>query len=97
MHARVMTFQVRPGMIDQMIGLVRDSLVPVAASQPGFRGGLALTDRERERIIAVTLWDSEADVVAGETNGYLQGQLGTLADLIETAPVRERYEVSLQV
>ena len=97
MHARMMTFQVRPGMIDQMIGLVRDSLVPVAASQQGFRGGFALTDRERERVVGVTLWDSEADMIAGENNTYLQGQLGKLADLVESAPVREHYEVSLRV
>jgi heme-degrading monooxygenase HmoA len=96
MYARMMRFQVRPGMIDRMIDVVRDSLVPIAHARPGFRGGIALTERTAGEIIGLTLWETESDMVAGENDGYLQGNLEALTDLLQGAPVRQHLEVSLR-
>ena len=70
--------------------------MPVARGQ-GFRGGFTLTDCNASKILAVTLWQSESDLIAGETDGYLQEQVGRIADLMANSPVREHHEVSLQV
>jgi heme-degrading monooxygenase HmoA len=95
MHARVTTFQVRAGRIDEVIAMTRDSVLPDAREQKGYRGVLVLTDRAASKIVAVSLWETETDMIAGEA-GYLPGQGGKLADLISGRTVREHYEVSVQ-
>ena len=46
--------------------------------------------------ISISLWDSEADMTAGEGSGYYQQQLGKFKDVFGAPPVREAYEVSVQ-
>ena len=96
MYARMITFQVRQGMIDSMIAITQDSLVTVAKEQQGFRGGIALTDRGAGKIIGLTLWESESDMVSGENDGYLQVQVGSVEDLLADTPILQHFEVSIQ-
>ena len=70
MYARMTTFQARQRMIDSMISITQDSLVTVAKARQGFRGGIALTDRGAGKIIGLTLWETESDMVSGENDGY---------------------------
>jgi hypothetical protein len=44
--------------------------------------------------ISITLWATEADLLAGESSGYLAEQLGKLAPYFTAPPEREVYEVS---
>jgi heme-degrading monooxygenase HmoA len=96
MHARVTTFQVQPGKIDEVIDITRDSVLPDAREQKGFRGELLLTDRNASKVIAVSLWEAETDMIAGEIGDYLPRQGARLADLISGQTIREHYEVSVQ-
>lgn len=95
-HARVLTATAQPGKSDEGMQIVRDSILPVSRQQPGFKGGLWLLDRSTGKVIAITLWETEADLLAGEASGYLQEQLGKVAHVLATQVVREAYEVSVQ-
>ena len=95
-HARVLTATVHPGKTDEGVQIVRDSVLPVTRQQPGFKGELLLTEHSQNKVIVITLWETEADLLAGETSGYLQEQLGKVAHLLATQVVREVYEVSVQ-
>ena len=97
MHARVVLTQLQPGKTDESIRIYRDSVVPAAKKQKGFKGGLLLTDRNTGKGISVSLWDTEADMKASETSGYYQQQIGKFAGILAGPPVRETYEVSVQV
>ncbi len=97
MHARVVTVQIQPGKMDETIGLFRDSVVPAAKAQKGFKGAYLLTNRSTGKGIAVSLWETEADLTAGETSGYYQEQIAKFGQLFAEPPLREAYEVSLQV
>ncbi len=96
MYARVTIAQVQPGKINEGIQIVRDSLLPAARQQQGFKGALLLTDQSSNKTIAITLWETEADMKAGETSGFYQAQLAKVASLVTAPPVREAYEVSAQ-
>lgn len=96
MHARVTTVQAQPGKIEEAIGIARDSAVPAAKEQPGFKGLTLLSDFDTGKSIVITFWDSEADMQASETSGYYQEQLGKIASVIAGPPVRESYEVTIQ-
>ena len=95
MHARVMTGLIQPGKMDEMILIYRDSIMPTAKEQKGFKGGILLTDPHTNKIISISLWETEADMKAGEASGYLQQQVGKVAPTLAAPSVREAYEVSV--
>ena len=97
MHARVVTVQVQPGKIEETIRIYRDSVAPAAKQQKGFKGALLLTDPNTGKGISVTLWETEADLKAGEASGYYQEQIAKFGAVFAAPPAREAYEVSLQV
>ena len=97
MNARVVMVQSQPGQRDEMIRIYQESVVPVAQQQPGFKGALLLTDRHSDKGISITLWESEAAMVAGETSGYYQEQIRKFGTVFAAPPNREHYEVSVQV
>jgi len=96
MLARVTIVQVDLNKFDETIGIYRDSVIPAAKSQKGYRGAYLLTDRKTGKGISITLWDSEEDAIANEQSGYYQEQLGKFKDFFTAPPVREGYEVSVQ-
>jgi heme-degrading monooxygenase HmoA len=96
-YARVLTTTVQPGKMDEGMQIVRDSILPAARQQPGFKGGFWLQDRGTGKIMAITLWATEADLLAGESSGYYQAQIAKVAHVLATQVVREAYEVAIQV
>jgi heme-degrading monooxygenase HmoA len=95
-YARVLTATAQPGKSDEGMQILRDSVLPAIRQQPGFKGGLWLLDRSTGKVIAITLWGTEADLLAGEASGHLQEQLGKVAHVLATQVVREAYEVAVQ-
>jgi heme-degrading monooxygenase HmoA len=97
MYARVVTAQVAPGKITEGIQLWRDSVMPAAREQKGFKSGRLLVNRQTGKIISVGLWETEADLQAsGEGSAYLQAQLAKFASLFTAPPVIENYEVGAE-
>lgn len=96
MNARVTIVQILPGKVDQAVDRYRDSVIPVANQQKGFKGAYLLTDRSTGKGISITLWETEADMTAGENSGYYQQQLAKFKDVFGAPPVRESYEIIVQ-
>jgi quinol monooxygenase YgiN len=59
MRARVITSKADPALSDQWVELTRDVLVAASQAQEGYRGYVALYQREEGRAMAVTLWEDE--------------------------------------
>ena len=97
MHARVVTSQSQSGRQDEALAIVRDSIIPAAKQQKGFKSYLGLTNRETGKNITITLWETEDDMIAGETGGYYQEQIAKVAPLLAGPPTTEHYEVSVEV
>ncbi len=89
MYARVTTRQIEPGKIDEAIGIYRDTVVPAVRQQQGSKGGLVMTDRSAGKVMAISLWETEADLRAYEPSGAPDA-------LSQGAPVREVYEVGVE-
>ena len=96
MFARVTILQLQPGKLDEFIRVFQDSIAPAAAAQPGFGSITLLTDPRRNKVLAVGLWETEADLQAGET-AYYQERLAGISNLLAGPPVREVYEVGVQI
>lgn len=89
MHARVTRIANDPAALTAEMLAFRAAVIAQAQGSPGFRGALDLIDRESGRAIAVTLWETEADLRASERarKGPAGGGPG--------APSVETYEVVL--
>ncbi|MHB1201101.1 MAG: antibiotic biosynthesis monooxygenase family protein [Polaromonas sp.] len=94
MFARLITVHAQPGKIEEAATLYRDSVIPAAKKQKGFKGAMLLTDPVTGKGLSITLWETEADQKAGESSGYVQQQLGKMAPLLAGPPVRESLVVS---
>lgn len=92
-YARVLTGMTQLSKMDEGMQIVRDSVLPAARQQPGFKGGMWLLNRSTGKVMAITLWATEADLLAGESSGYYQAQIAKIAHLLTTQVVREAYEV----
>ena len=84
----------KPGKMDEAIGMYRDSVVPTLKAQKGFKGLYWLTDRSSDKYIVFTLWETEADMKATETSGLLQEVIAKFGAFVASTPAIERYEVS---
>ena len=96
MHARAVMVPVDPGKLDDMLKIWEESVLPAAKSHQGFKGALVLGDRATGDGVSITLWDSEADMIAGESSGYYQEQLAKFGSIFTGKPDLKHYEVLLQ-
>jgi heme-degrading monooxygenase HmoA len=97
MYSRTVTLQVQPGKTDEAVRIYRDSVIPAAKKQHGFKGAMLLTDSTTGKGYSITEWETEADMKAGETSGYYEEQIAKFGQLLTSKPIREGFQVSLQV
>ena len=88
-HARVNTRQIQVGKMDDAIRTYQETTLPAARARNGFQGGLVLTDRSSGKVIAISLWDTEANMNATTPGSDVD-------DISVGPPTREIYEVSAE-
>jgi heme-degrading monooxygenase HmoA len=96
MYARVTFSQINPGMEEENTHITKDSVIPSAKKQKGYIGLYQLADRKNKKGIVITLWESEADMIAAETNGFYQQQVAKFKDIVSGPTTREAYEVIIK-
>ena len=95
MHARVILGKVRQGKQDEAISIYKERVAPAAKAQKGFKNMNLLTDPDTHKFISITIWETENDMIAGESSGYLQEQLGMIAPLFVGPPTIQHYVISV--
>ncbi len=96
MHARVTTLRVKPGKLDELVGIAQGSALGEANEQTGFKGLLVLTDGDADKAVFVTLWDTEENMQANVASGYYRRQAEKFAALVSEPTQPETYEVKVQ-
>jgi hypothetical protein len=103
MYARVTVLEWKMGHkrkgMEEMIHLLHQTIVPTARQQQGFKGFLGLLNRYDGKGMAITLWQTAADLRASEASGYYQEQLAKAEPLLGLSALpleREVYEVVIQ-
>lgn len=99
MHARAMIGQVKPeklGEMDRAIRTYQNSIVLAAQQQKGFKDALLLTNSHTGKAISITLWETESDMMASETNDYYQQQIEKIAWVLAGPGIVDHYLVSVQ-
>ena len=96
MNARVVSSQIQPGKTNESVSIYQDSVLPVLKQQKGFKSALYLTDPDTGKALAVSLWETEADMTASWASDYLREQAAKMTEVLAAPGVREHYEVSAQ-
>jgi heme-degrading monooxygenase HmoA len=97
MHARVSTYQGPPNLtqeqVEEMDSYDRENILPQVRQLDGFKGVIALLDRQSGKALSVTLWESEQAMRASEqdANQLRQESAEAASETVENV---ERYEVS---
>ena len=94
MHARVSTLEGAPATIDELLGQVREEVLPRARQMEGFKGMIALGDPDSGKTMGITLWESEEALRASEeaANQLREESAEAGGDTIVEV---ERYEVGV--
>ncbi len=96
MYARTVSGLIQPDKVDQVVDIYRDSIAPAAKQQKGSKGVFFLVDRKTGKFVSLAMWDTEADMIAGEASGYLREQIAKAAPTFAGPPVTEHFEVAVQ-
>jgi len=96
MYAQAVRVQLQADKADEAAGIFRDSVLPAVRQQNGFISVKWLIDRENNRGIGFSLWETRADVDALATSGFYQEQIGKFAAVFSAPPEREIYEVAVE-
>lgn len=97
MYVRAATVQIRPGKTQEVIDLHNNSLIPAAKAQKGWRGSYLMTDAGSEKILSITVWDSEEEMLASESgSGYLKEQVAKFDSVFAEPPHFDHYELSVE-
>ena len=97
MYVRAANVSIRPGKMQEVIDLHNDSLIPAAKAQKGWRGSYLMTDAEGGKILSITVWESEADMLASESGGgYLKEQVARFDSVFAEPPNFSHYELSAE-
>jgi len=92
MYARVTTIQGAPAKIDDAKGHIQEQTLPQLQKMEGFKGFLALGDRNSGKVLGVAFWESEEalrateEAVSSVRSGAAEAADGTVASV-------EHYEV----
>jgi heme-degrading monooxygenase HmoA len=92
MHGRASVIQGPPERADEIVGILREQVLPQARQIAGFRGVLSLLDRGSGKSLTVTLWESEEAMRASEETANRMRDEASQASGGGIVSV-ERYEV----
>ena len=70
-------------------------MVPAQKALKGYQGSYLMTDASSGQALAIPVWETETDMLAGESSGgYYQEQMGKLASVLAGTPTLKHYELS---
>jgi heme-degrading monooxygenase HmoA len=93
-YARISTLEGSPEHIDEGLRQVRENVLPQIQQQEGFKGMVALADRQSGKTLGITFWESEEMLKASEeaADRLREDSAEAMSDTIAGV---ERYEVGL--
>ena len=94
MFARTTLFEIDTLRIslNEAVKQYRESIVPEARKQTGYRGMYVMATPEGKGLI-LSLWESEDDAKEGMASGYYDEQVAKFVTMFRSPPGRDQYEV----
>lgn len=96
LYARTISLDARPSVVAQVVGILEERVLPSLEGKADMVRSFVLVDREKGRVISVTLWNSEEAMRADESGKLLQRHLSMLPNFVTPMMISDRYEVATQ-
>jgi heme-degrading monooxygenase HmoA len=96
MFARVLRSQLKIDKITEATRTFREIVIPLCRKQRGFKGGYYMSDAKTGESVAITLWESEEDILASEASHFFQEQVARFIPFYAKPPIREAFEVIIR-
>jgi heme-degrading monooxygenase HmoA len=96
MFARILKSQLKVDKIAEATRTFKQIVIPLCRKQRGFKGGYYMSDSKTGATVAMTLWESEDDMLATEANRFFQDQVALFIPFYAQPPIREAYEVTIR-
>jgi len=93
MYARVTSAQIQPAKMEEAIHITQESIIPAIKQQHGFLGFTDLIDRETGKVVFISRFETQADMQAGLSNGFVRQQLAKLTSVLAGPASSDLYEV----
>lgn len=93
MVARFVQGEVKAGDTGSAVSTFEQQVLPAYKKLQGFQGATLLTDA-KGKFIAITKWDSAANMTAAEADKNLKAQLTKISAFFTGSPGYETYDVS---
>jgi hypothetical protein len=97
MVAHFTTLSLCPNKMDEGIRFYEHRILPLVQQQAGCRFITLLIEPASDQIIAISWWESETDLLAGQSDNHYQQQLAQIGPLLLTSPLCTSYQVKVQV
>ncbi len=95
-HVRAASVQIQQVKMQEAIDIYNDSVLAAVKAQKGFQGAYLMTDSDSGKALSITVWESEADMLAGEASGgYYNEQVAKFGSVMDGPPTLEHYELSV--
>ncbi len=95
--ARTISIEVRPSVLDDVLKILREKVLPVTQAKSGSRGCSVLVDRGTGKVVVLTLWESQDASRADDTGKIIQQQISELSRYVTSVMLTERYEVAFEL
>ena len=93
MYARVTTFHLKIDKREEAIEIYKNSIVPEAKKQKGYRGAYFLINKNAGKFVSTTIWEDRDAAVANQKTGYYQRQIDKFKEIQVVVPEFEGFEV----
>ena len=95
--ARTISIEVRPSVLDDVLGILSDKVLPVTQARAGSRGCSVLVDRSTGKVVVLTFWESQDASRADDTGRIIQQQIAELSRFVTSVMLTERFEVAFEL
>lgn len=95
MYARMITANVQPDKLNEFPTAFSELVLPDASQEPGFKGIYMMKAAQQNQIVALVLWETEADARAS-IDGFQSRRLPKLIPYLTSQPTTETLEVVLR-
>ena len=96
MYVRAGTSQIQSGKMQEAIEIANDSVVPDVKAQKGFRGIYFMTGAAGGNFLALSVWETEADMLASESDAFSLEPFAKIGALMAGPPEFDHYELSVE-